>query len=614
MAVLLDEIFGADNRVATITFCKTGATTAQTLSEVADYLLWYSKNKNEMKYHHLYKENKTRRDLINSLTSYAAIELPDGSARTMTSAEKKDPDLLPENATIFRSFSATSQHPSKTGRSEPFEWRGKTYVCSPTEQWTVSHEGLARLAEKNRLFATEGGALRWKNYESEIPGTRLNNVWHQQLKPNDLHYVVETSESVVERCILMSTDPGDLVLDITCGSGTTPFVAERWGRRWIATDASRVPIALARQRVLSGVYDWWVLTDSEDGIRLEAEFSHEESLRPPNNNSVDPSVGFVYKRVPYVSAATLAYDEPPTYTHLVDQPHKKKGVRRVASPFTVESLSPYRTVSTKQYEDLFTSTASHQNIEEALRVSGCTLKSGEKLTGFDDFEPIAIRPPITHYCTMQYASESNRIETAISMAPEDASCTSAWINHAANRAVEDVRIRALIIIAFNYEADSYRSTFQRGRLNVHCLRANRDLMIDNLQITASDQAFVEIGEPDIKVSELDDQISVEVTGYDTFNPQNGNLTEGTSKDIQCWMIDTNYDEKQFFARRFHFPGKDGDRQIKRFQRQFKKHIDQEEWKAMLSLKSTPFRKPRTGQIAVRIITNTGVEMTTVKSV
>ena len=205
--------------------------------------------------------------------------------------------------------------------------------------------------------------------------------------------------------------------------------------------------------------------------------------------------------------------------------------------------------------------------------------------------------------------------TAISIAPDDASCSSTWINHAANKAAEDPSIRCLLIIAFNYESDAFKASVQRGRLSIHCLRANRDLMIENLQITTSDQAFIEIGEPDIEIYESDgNQIGVKVIGYDTFNPRDGNLKEGTDTDIQCWMIDTNYDEKQFYARRFHFPGKDGDGQIKRFQRAMKNQVDTEEWNAMLSMKSSPFPKPNTGQIAVRIITNTGVEMTTVKTV
>ena len=144
------------------------------------------------------------------------------------------------------------------------------------------------LQEQNRLYATENGGLRWKRYDFETPGPELHNVWDEHNRPLDMHYVVETAEKVIERCILMSTDPGDLVLDITCGSGTTPFVAEKWGRRWIATDASRIPIALARQRVLSSVHDWWILADSTEGVVLESEYN-KVPLKQPNINSVDPA-------------------------------------------------------------------------------------------------------------------------------------------------------------------------------------------------------------------------------------------------------------------------------------------------------------------------------------
>ena len=619
IAVLIDEVFGAENRVATITFRKTNASTARTISEVSDFILWYAKDKELVKYHHLYKKNKSKHDVIKAMSSYAGLEHSNGECRSISSEEKKDPSLIPDDVRLFQMAKLMSQHPSTTGRSEPFVWENRSYQCASNSQWTVSHEGLERLAEKKRLFATDSGTLRWKQYEKEIPGTRFNNVWDELNSPKDLHYVVETAEKVIERCILMSTDPGDLVLDITCGSGTTPFVAERWGRRWIATDASRIPIALARQRILSSVHEWWTLKDSKEGVRLEAKYT-DEPPKQPNFNSIDPAVGFVYERVPYVSAATLAYDEPATFTYLVDQPYRQRGVKRIASPFTVESLSPYRTVSINQYEQIVSAEASHDNIEEALRVSGCILKSGEKLTDFDNFESIASQAPLTHRCTMIYSESSNSsskepLSAAISIAPDDASCSNAWINHAASQASEDPTIRCLLIIAFNFESDAFRASFKRGRLNIHCLRANRDLMIENLQITSSDQAFVEIGEPEIQIEELEnDQIAVKVIGYDTFNPRDGNLSEGTDKDIQCWMIDTNYDEKQFFARRFHFPGNDGDRQITRFQQQLNKQINDDEWDAMLSLKSTPFPKPSSGRLAVRIITNTAVEMTTVKSI
>ena len=337
------------------------------------------------------------------------------------------------------------------------------------------------------------------------------------------------------------------------------------------------------------------------------------------SNAVDPASGFVYERVPYVSAASLAYDHPPSHTLLVDKPHKKKGVRRIASPFTVESLSPYRSLSPEEYASALTDTSSQEGILEALRVSGSPLKSGEKLKGFDNFEPLGDEGAgfLTHRCDVLYPKGSAKDDQAhltsavLSILPEDASCSASWINRASHVAATDQTVNCLLIIAFHFESDAFQQHSKRGRLNVHCLRANRDLMIDSLQFTESDQAFIEIGEPDVLLIKRGRQLVAKIRGYDTFNPKTGNLSEGGKNDIQCWMIDTNYDQKQFFARRFHFPGRGGDKQIKRFQRSMKKHIDSDEWKAMLGSKSTPFPIPTTGLIAVRIITNTGVEMTTV---
>ena len=412
IAVLLDEVFGPENRVATITFRKRGSSSASTLPEVADYILWYGKDREVVKSHHLYEDvvQNLRKDtdVIKALRSYVMLELSDGSSRELTDDEEQGTVQLPLGSRLFKQIPVTSQGRSRTGRSDAFIWQGQSYRCPTNSHWRVSHEGLERLAELNRLVIEDGtkNIHHWKQYSDEFPGTKLDNCWEDIKKPSDLHYVVETSEKIIERCLLMSTEPGDLVLDITCGSGTTPYVAEKWGRRWIATDASRVSIALARQRVLSGVHKWWMLSDSEEGIRKETELSGV-SQRQPVMNSTDPAVGFVYKRVNYVSAGSLAYDTPVSFTYLVNYPFAKRGVNRIASPFTVESLSPYRTVSTAQYEDLVSSEASYDNIEEALRVSGCTLKSGERLTSFENFEPIADQAPLTHRCTMKSQSEND---------------------------------------------------------------------------------------------------------------------------------------------------------------------------------------------------------------
>ena len=618
LAVLLDEIFGAENRIATVTFRKTSATPSKNLSEVADYLLWYSKSKDGVKYYDIYKELKTKQEVIDAMSWHAMVELPDGRCRNLTNEEKERPEKIPTGYRLVQRMPLASEGRSATGRTEPFSFNGQQFNCNPNSQWRVSLKGLDRLAELNRLITAETkGQLNWKRYQNELAGTRIHNVWDEKNAASDMHYVVETAEKVIERCLLMSTEPGDLVLDITCGSGTTPFAAEKWGRRWIAIDASRIPIALARQRVLSSVHDWFVLADSTEGVLLESKYRNE-TPRQGNNEATDPASGFVYERVPYVSAATLAYDRPPTFTLLVDKPHKKRGVKRIASPFTVESLSPYRSVSPDDFSSISLD-SSQDSILDALRVAGCPLKSGGKVSDFSNFEPMGSegRGFLTHRCDAIYPleeSSENELQitgVALSILPEDASCSASWISRAAHIAAADQSVGVLLIIAFNFESDALESDRKRGRLNVHCVRANRDLMIESLEHSKTDHAFVEIGEPDVQVSKYGEQLSVEVLGYDTFNPKTGNLAEGTSKDIQCWMIDTNYDQKQFFARRFHFPNKGGDRQIKRFQSALKKYVDNDEWKAMLSMKSTPFPPPATKLIAVRIITNTGVEMTKV---
>lgn len=360
-ALVLDEVFGPENRVATIAFAKTSGSSSRTLPEVADYLLWYSVDKSKLKYRRIY-EILSRKDKIAHMGWNAMVELPDATERKLTDVERDEPDCqLPRGARLFDRCLLTSQGWSKTGRSEPYTWRGRTYPCPSNEHWRVSADGLDNLARKNRLVSS-GKLLRFKMYESEIPGRRVHNIWSRAMSAKDMHYVVETAESVIERCILMTTDPGDLVLDPTCGSGTTAFVAEKWGRRWITIDASAIPVALCRQRIVSGVHDWFLTRDDAEGWKAEARLSSEEAAgpRPSPTSDHDPASGFVYERVPYVSAASLAYDHPPKATLLVDHPVTRRGWKRLAAPFTVESHSPWR------YEPL-TGGASETELRQGIR-------------------------------------------------------------------------------------------------------------------------------------------------------------------------------------------------------------------------------------------------------
>lgn len=314
VTLLLDEVFGAENRVAEISYVTSGGSSANTLPEVADFLLWYGKDRVQVKYRQLY-ETLSRREVIELFNWDANIELPDGTVRGLTDDERLAPDrVLPKGARLYSRADIASQGHSQTGRSEPFVWNAVTYPCRANSHWSVSHEGLKRLAALGRLDGR--GGLRWKRYEEEVPGRRLHNIWRAQSQAQRKQYVVQTARKLIQRCMLMATDPGDLVLDPTCGSGTTALVAEQWGRRWITCDTSRVAIAIARARLMTANYDYYQLAQPQESV----------------------GSGFQYKTVDTVSAAILAYDLPRKTVTLYDQPLVDRRRARVTGPFTAEAV------------------------------------------------------------------------------------------------------------------------------------------------------------------------------------------------------------------------------------------------------------------------------------
>jgi len=617
-AVLLDEVFGAENRVATIPFATTSSSSSKTLPSVADYLLWYAKDEKTVEYHQLY-EPLSRAEQIGHMSSYAMLELADGRIRGLTAEERRDPDRhFPNDSRLFRRVGLTSQGVSTTGRSEPYVWNDKEYPCDPARHWAISHEGLDRLADLGRLAAVEGGSLSWKRYENEVPGRRINNMWSQQAYASDQRYVVQTATSVIERCILMATDPGDLVFDPTCGSATTATAAEKWGRRWITCDTSPVAVSIARQRLATAVFPYWTLADSADGARQEAELSGNDPADPPEGGwGDDPAAGFVYERAPQVSASVLAYDLDPDPIMLVDQPRRKRAVTRVASPLTVESEQPWATVIPLEGSD-DESVVAHDDFLEAVQSAllNHTVKGGRDSA---DITIRALEPwpgdSSGHLLAFKaiYTVDSGVAEhtAAVMVAAEDVTVPAEMIREAA-REITDSAERAdlLLTVAYAYAADAPPKV---GRIQVARAQMNRDLMIRELSDETGHEAFVIIGEPDIEISsDPSGRITVEVKGYDTFDPATGNAAAGGPDDVACWMIDTDHDGESFFARRIHFPGASNDRQIKKLLKELGKNADNAELEALTAMRSAPFDPPERAQIAVKIITATGMEMTTIR--
>ena len=618
-ALVLDEVFGFENRVAVIAFQKSGATSSSHIPLVGDYLLWYAKDISSLKYNQLYEKLQSRSAVIEHMSSYAMVELSNGQERPVKPEEKLNPDLLPSDARLFRRMPLFSQHESKTGRSDPYFWNGEEFRVPHDSQWSVSHKGLDTLAEQGRLVsAGSGTSLSWKKYEDEIPGKQINNHWSSTMSPNDLHYIVETAEKVVERCILMSTEPGDLVMDITCGSGTTAYVAEKWGRRWLTTDTSAIPIQLTRQRLLTATYDWYLLKNSLEGRKKDAELSKSKSIDNHQivSDPTDPSEGFVYERIPKVSAGILAYGQRPPPILLADRPVIDPKRKRCAGPFTVESISPHRYVSPHKIDQLYEQKESRTAIGavvDALSASGVAI--GADRLSFESIEESSPELFITHTALVNH-HDGSREHAAILILADDQTCSDTLIRKAAQSVASIEMVSILVVVAFAFEADTRNEkVYTFGRMTILKAQANRDLMIGPLKFENNDRAIVAIGQPDIEIKGAGtNQIKVRLKGWDTYDPATGTVRRGTGKSIDTWLIDTNYNGEAFFARRIHFPFKNKDKQINRLKAAIARGLDQNEWDAVMSLESTPFNIPETKQIAVRIITTTGIEMTAVRSI
>ncbi len=613
-ALILDEVFGCENRVSMIQFQKTSNSSSNLLPNVGDFLLWYAKDIASIKFQKVYEDLGSVKEQLEFLSSYAMVEDPDGSSRPLTQRERTDPSLIETSGgRLFRRITLASQGESTTGRSEPFEWNGTTWRVPPNTHWSISHSGLEELARKNRLaHAPSGGELMMKRYIDEYPGRQVNNFWSTQMFANDLHYVVETSEKVIERCILMATQPGDLVMDITCGSGTTAYVAEKWGRRWITCDSSPVPIQLARQRLLTGTFDWFLLRSSIEGMTKEAELSGgvPEIARQGEEHPVDPCGGFVYERYPKITASILGYDLVVEPNYVVSRPLVKKGIVRVTGPFTVESTSPYKYESLAgDSDEVDHRLYSVNSVIDALRVSGLVI--GNDRLVFKDIEPGQSHSFLTH--TARVVGNSGESKQAVLAVVSDDQTVPQFL---VDRAADDVAHTAadlLVVIAFSFAPDTRcERKYSLGRLDVIKAQANRDLIIAGLKDSEMDRAIVAIGEPNIQINdESGNHYSVEIIGWDTYDPSSGNVRRGEQSDIDTWMLDINYNGSSFFANRIHFPNKRNDRQLGRLKNAIAGQLDQREWEAVLSCRSTPFKKPTSGKIAVRIITTSGTEMTNV---
>ncbi|MBF0316563.1 MAG: site-specific DNA-methyltransferase [Nitrospirae bacterium] len=620
---LMDEVFGSENFVSFITFRKKMMPLgAKLLESVSDYILWYSKDIKNVKYRSIFEDKNIEGDYI-----WGYIQFPDMSYRKMTLDEINNHKLLPDGYRIFQPISLRPAGFNKSGVFE-FEFKGKKYKPIDGSSYGSSKDGMERLKVSDRLIEI-GNSLRYKLFWDDYPVMVTTNLINKASPPSDKIYVVQTSITIIKRCLLMATDPGDIVLDPTCGSGTTAYVAEQWGRRWITIDTSRVALALARTRLMSARYPYYYLADTREGIDKEAEITGKPSLSVPMTEG-DIKKGFVYRRVPHVTLKSIANNpdikegmsrqeiDAAIARHaemevLYDQPYEDKKRIRVAGPFTVESLSPHRILNTD--DEAPTSETQGRKIDsngqfvtliiENLKKAGVqNTKISQRLI-FDCLDPYA---GIWIHASGKYTKNDKSMRVAVTIGPEHGTVGPELVKEAAKEAVQGVGFELLIVCGFAFDPHVSEEVKRYGNLTVLPAKMNPDLTIgdDLLKKTGTGNLFMVFGEPDMEIKTENEKVTVIIKGLDIYDPTTGEIRNNSTDDIACWFIDTNYNGESFFVRHAYFTG--ADRPYEKLKNALRTEIDETAWSSVYSTESRPFDKPETGKIAIKVINHYGDEV------
>lgn len=644
---VMDEVFGSENFVSQISFKTTSGAGSpsggtDSLAGVIDHVVWFSRDKSALRYRQLYFPKELGGA---GGGQYRHTELADGTrlpSRTAPSGEV---------GKIFRYDQLTSQSGVEKTKY-PVTVGGVTYRPSKGV-WKTSSEGMERLVAARRVSPI-GNTLTYVRYLDDFPVFPINNLWEDTVTSgfgDPKVYVVQTNAKVIERCMLMCTDPGDLVLDPTCGSGTTAYVAEQWGRRWITVDTSRVALALARQRVMGARYPFYLLADSQAGRVKEQEISGK-AMPPAAAIGDDIRNGFVYERVQHITLKSIANNPDiregmtraeidtaikrhADFEFLYDKPYEDKNRVRVSGPFTFESLSPHRSVAFAPSDEPGTEAAAtaeadahtfEQMILDNLTKAG--IQNGAKN------ERIQFATLDRHAGTYVQAVGERRgaddapgaapSKVAIAVGPQYGTINTQFIKNAAREAL-DAEADLLCVLGFAFDPQAtgnaadelqmeteggftYVAQRSIGRVQVLYVRMNVDLLMgSDLKTTAAANLFTVFGEPDIELHANDDGThAVTLHGVDVYDPTTGEIRSNSTDKIALWMVDTDYDGESFFVRHCYFTG--GNDPLKRLKTALKAEINADAWATMYGTTSRPFDTPTSGRIAVKVINDYGDEV------
>ena len=636
---VMDEVFGDENVVSQIAFRTTAGRANENLAAASNYLIWAARDKSKCKYRPCFQDKSagSSTDQV-----YALIRDSAGKTARLSQAQKADSSLIPADARVFRSSSLTSSRPAAENDVRRFAFQGQQFTPGKGTFKTVL-PGLVRLGLADRFLVTSQATVQYVRYLEDFPVIPFSNMWTDTGTGSfteDKVYVVQTGTKVIERCLLMTTDPGDLALDPTCGSGTTATVAEQWGRRWITCDTSRVPLALARQRLLTATFPYYELKDPQSG----------------------PQGGFVYKRrqnrkgeevgglVPHITLKSIANNEPPATEVLVDRPEVNTGVVRVAGPFVVEATIAPPQVLDDVAAPSATPPPPAQSLDDAIGDAdaangGLPLQVAEPTAGYGD--------PATHINRMtQVLRQSKTLRLpgnrelvlgdirrsadsdvlhaegvdaegariAITFGPEDGAISSNVVFEAAREAYF-LKYTHLYFFGFAIQAKARELLDDRAKLRVHCtyVTVTPDVaMSDLLKTSRASEIFSVTGLPDAvlrpaknpdksdgKASSTAALWEVELRGLDIFHPETMEQDAIEGQSVPAWMLDTDYDGMCFYATQVFFPKTAA---WDNLQKSLKAEFDPSVWEHLAGTVSEPFALGDKRRVAVKVIDERGNEL------
>lgn len=615
---IMGEIFGNKNFISLISVIKTSGKGSALLDTTCDFLLWFARDINSIKYRQIYL---TKQIGLSGSEAYNFIETLNKERRRASIEELSNWEELSEKGNKF--FRLSDIRSQNGGESSSFHIEFENKRFTPGNLfWKTNKDGIQRLIEKNRIYAS-ANTLNYVRYISDFPAYSISNVWTDAgSSVGNKIYVVQTNEKIIKRCILMTTDPGDLVFDPTCGSGTTAAVAEDWGRRWITCDTSRVAITLAKQRIMTSTFDFYKLAYPDQGV----------------------GSGFIYKTVPHVTLKSVANNEPPTQETLYDQPLVDSSRTRVTGPFTVEAVpapvvKPVDSVDYTKEKDDKTVDASISRTGETLRQTEWRdelLKTGirgkkDQHIMFSRVEPLPgtrwlhadaetkVEPRKKNLFEIESQIRFDEVpqRAVFSFGPEHAPLEQRQVALALEEAQKLIPKPALVIFAaFQFDPEAAKDIDEMNWPQVILLKVqmNTDLLTDDLKKKrSSNESYWLIGQPEIKLKKLKQKkdepqkYTIEVLGFDYFNTKTGQLDSGGTDKIALWLLDTDYDGRSVFPRQVFFPMAGEKEGWSKLARNLKAEIDEDLIEAYKGTVSLPFTAGKYSRVAVKIVDDRGIE-------